>query len=112
VPVDFITFGVMQGGIIGLIFVSAVVAALLVKTEQLINRFGPGIRDSLYAYVVLFGPVMLVLYGDPQHVIHRNLCMLFGVPVLAWISTSRGMRNSRTTRYVKPQPIDDAGERA
>ncbi|KAF5059566.1 hypothetical protein DSECCO2_334640 [anaerobic digester metagenome] len=80
VPIDFISFGVIQCGVFGVIFMSFISGYVIKKIDYyLINNFPSGCMEMIYASIAFSLPVQLVLYSDPKHIINRNFSMICGL---------------------------------
>ncbi len=87
IPVDFIAFGYMQGGVWGIVINALLAGYLLVWLSQLINGLPlSGVRSALYAYCSLLVSVLSVAYTDPAHIIRRNLHFFIGCAILSLVS--------------------------
>jgi len=85
VPVDFISFGIMEGGIIGVVLISLFYGFFLTKIEKWMFVYcRSGVREILYGYLIFTLPIQTVLYSDPKHIIVRNFHFIVGFFVLRY----------------------------
>lgn len=84
IPLDMLTFGHLQGSIIGILFIGIIFGCFLFFLEKRIDKLPvKGVKSVIYANVVLNIAVFSVLYGDTQHIIIRNF-PLIGGSLLIW----------------------------
>ena len=83
IPVDMLTFANMQASVIGVVIVGLLWGGLLYFLENLCGRIPlNGVRQLIYANLVLNVALLSVLYGDPQHIVIRNFAMIIGITSL------------------------------
>lgn len=83
VPVDFVTFGFLQAGVIGVAWWSFIWGLALGGLDRwLVGPRLAGVWSFLYAYAGLFVAAMTALYSDPEHIIERNLHFIIGCVVI------------------------------
>lgn len=100
VPVDFISFGIMEGGVFGVILVSIFFGYFLKKINNLLFwQCWPGYREMLYGYAIFSLPVELVLYSDPKHIVIRNFHFIAGIFTLYFFNRKRKYFISKTGGY-------------
>lgn len=103
IPTDFITFGYMQMGLIGVTIIGIVVGVGLVWLEQLLLRMpGRGLHSVLYAYCVFMITILTVLYSDPYHIVQRNVHFIIGISaIFALFSWKHIIRRSMKVYFKK-----------
>jgi hypothetical protein len=80
IPVDMLTFSYMQASIIGIVIVGFLWGGLLFYLETLCRKIHlNGVRQLIYANLVLNVAILSVLYGDPQHIVIRNFAIIVGI---------------------------------
>lgn len=85
IPVDILSFSLMQGSLLGIILVGLMWGSTLYILQQLIGRIKvKSIRCIVNANIIINVGIMSVLYGDPQHVVVRNFHMIIGFIILAF----------------------------
>ncbi|WP_427337954.1 O-antigen polymerase [Caloranaerobacter sp. DY30410] len=90
IPVDMLTFSMMQGSILGIVLVGLIWGVLLFFLERLINCIPvKSVKTVLYSYMILNVVVLSVLYGDPKHIIVRNFDTIMGLIILWFVSKIR-----------------------
>jgi hypothetical protein len=102
IPVDFITFGYMQMGLIGVTIIGIVAGVGLVWLERLLLRIpGRGLHSVLYAYCVFMIGILTILYSDPVNIIQRNIHFIIGIGVIfALFSWKHIIRRSTKVKKV------------
>lgn len=101
VPVDFISFGIMEGGVFGVILVSLFVGYFLKYLDNILFwHCWSGYREMLYGYAIFSFPIELVLYSDPKHVIIRNFHFIVGLTTIIWL-------NRKRKKFLKKNTIND-----
>lgn len=98
VPTDFITFGYMQMGVIGVSLMGILMGGGLVWLERFINWMpGRGLRSVLYTYCMFMISILTVLYADPYHIVQRNIHFIIGIASLfALLSWKYYVRKSKS----------------
>ncbi|OIJ11267.1 hypothetical protein BKP37_16630 [Anaerobacillus alkalilacustris] len=83
IPVDMLTFSMIQGSVFGVIVVGFLWGGFLVFLQRL--RFlivNYSISNVIYANIILNVVILSVLYGDPKHIILRNFHIIAGLLLL------------------------------
>lgn len=87
IPVDFLTFGYMQAGVMGIAINGLITGYLLFLLSRLINSLPLfGVRSTLYAYCSVMVAAFSVAYADPAHIVRRNLHFFLGFALLSLLS--------------------------
>ena len=90
IPVDFVSFGLMEGGIVGIAILSVIIGVFLSKINNWVFLYmRKGIREMLYGHLVLSVSIQTVIYSDPQHIIMRNFHFIIGFVILCVIGRRR-----------------------
>jgi hypothetical protein len=114
IPVDFVTFGYLQGWALGVAIWGILWGAFLKWLSSWLDRIPmSGIRAPLYAFAVISISAMTVLYSDPVHIIERNIHFIIGgvaltLALLPWRRRREEPQGSGH-RYGSA-PIDRTGE--
>ena len=83
IPVDMLSFSLMQSNILGIFVVGLIWGVILYKIQRLINKIPvTSIRSVISANLILNVVILSVMYGDPQHIIVRNFYMIIGCLLL------------------------------
>ncbi|RBP42237.1 O-antigen polymerase [Garciella nitratireducens] len=83
IPVDMLSFSLMQANILGIFVVGLIWGAILYIIQRLINKIPvTSIRSVISANLILNVVMLSVMYGDPQHIIVRNFYMIIGFMLL------------------------------
>jgi hypothetical protein len=94
VPVDFVSFGVMQAGIFGVFIVAFLTGYFVKKIDYCILKIvPPGCMEVIYVYIAFNIPIQLVLYSDPKHVIYRNFSLIWGLIFLKLFCRPKSVKN-------------------
>lgn len=103
IPVDMLSFGIIEGSVVGVLLIGLFWGALLLIVERFIYNISiksiKGVMFIIYANIVLNVAILNVLYGDPQHFITRNFHVIIGVLLMVFfqkISFTKNHMNSRT----------------
>lgn len=95
VPVDFISFGIMEGGVLGVFLVGLIFGFLFKKIDRyLFWQFWPGPREVLYGYAIFSLSVELVLYSDPKSLIINNFHFIFGLILIKFFNRNRKLKQN------------------
>lgn len=79
IPVDMLSFALMQGSVFGVVVVGILWGIFLYHIESLVNRISiKGVRAIIYARVILNVAMMNVMYGDTIHLVTRNFEIIVG----------------------------------
>jgi hypothetical protein len=79
IPVDFVTFGYLEGWALGVAIWGILWGAFLAWLSRWLDSIPvAGIRAPLYAFAALSFSSMTVLYSDPVHIIARNTHFIIG----------------------------------
>lgn len=79
IPVDLLTLGLMQSGLVGIIVVGALFGLFLRLLQKLLDKIPfNGVRGVFEAYLVLNIAVLGVFYAQPDLVISGNFALIFG----------------------------------
>lgn len=80
IPIDMVTFGLMQGSILGIVVVGILFGYILHKISVRINLIPiKSIRSIIFATVVIKVVILSVFYGDPEQIISRNFDLITGL---------------------------------
>lgn len=103
IPLDMLTFGHLQGSIIGILFIGLIFGCFLFFLEKKIDKLPvEGVKCVIYANVVLNISVFSVLYGDTQHIIIRNFPLIGGSLLIWFIFKFNIIRNKyRSTSIIQ-----------
>lgn len=94
IPVDMLSFALMQGSVLGVVIVGILWGMFLYYMESLVKRISiKGVRSVIYAKVVLDIAVMNVLYGDTIHLVRRNFEIIVGF-ILIYIFVKPKLKKS------------------
>lgn len=85
IPVDLLSLGYFQLGVVGIPLIGIVWGAGLRKLQHFLDRIEPrGIRSISTAYVSIKVAVFGVLYTQPEHIITRNFSLIAAL-ILVWL---------------------------
>ncbi|WP_461611070.1 O-antigen polymerase [Cytobacillus kochii] len=83
IPVDMITFSLIQGSVLGIIIVGLLWGSFLVFLQRIrVLVVNSSISNVIYANIVLNVVILSVLYGDPKHIVYRNFHLIAGLLLL------------------------------
>ncbi|GAJ38353.1 hypothetical protein [Saccharococcus caldoxylosilyticus] len=104
IPVDMLSFSIIEGSVVGVLLIGIFWGALLLIVERFISNIPiKGVMFIIYANIVLNVAILNLLYGDPQHLINRNFHMIIGVFLMVFflkISFTINHMNSRTYPFI------------
>lgn len=83
IPVDLLTFSYMQASVLGVVIIGFLWGLFLMWLQKVVNNIPiKSIRAVLLGNVILNVIMLSVLYGDPLHIITRNIALIIGIIVL------------------------------
>lgn len=85
IPVDLLSLGYYQLGVIGVPLTGVVWGFVLRKLQRFLDRIEPkGIRATLTSYISLKVAIFGVLYTQPEHIVTRNFALIATL-FLVWL---------------------------
>lgn len=103
IPVDIVTLGVMQLGVVGTMITGVILGILLAKIDRLLYNLNTlsAVKWTLYAYAVIRVAAMTTIYADPVHIISRNFHFFIGLICIVAISRDgpKPLFHGRHTSY-------------
>ena len=100
IPVGIAAFSVMQAGVIGIGLIGLAWGALLCWLDRWCRgKLPPGIREIVYAAVILRVAIGSIIGGDPQLLIYNNIHLVVGLPLLNLLLRGRVSQEDRCYGY-------------
>ena len=99
VPIDFVSLGVLQGHLLGVLLLAVVFGFLLGWLDKwILNSFTGGLAALFYSYSAMFVAIFSSVYADPQHIVIRNFHFIVGLFFTYLIVTPSVRRGRRLAR--------------
>lgn len=90
VPADFVTFGLLEGGILGIVIWSFLWGVMMNRLEQwLLGLRLPGFQEMLYSYAAIRIAAMAPLGSEPEIIIKSNLAYIIGCVMITLLRSQR-----------------------
>jgi len=95
VPVDFVTFGYMQLGILGIVAIGILWGVILKALDRGLYQAAPSrLCAMFYSCTSMIIVAETSLYADPSHIVIRNFNFIVGYLLLAYVCWRSEMRAS------------------